>query len=95
MAAAYGRCHQRKAEENEEKQTAKKRDTVLTDVAGKIGSTLGIIAAEAAKVVRPLRAKRARRSRSQAHAPALQETSDSLRPFDAAAHKRAQAGEAE
>jgi hypothetical protein len=42
---------------------AKKRDTVLTDVAGKIGSTLGIIAAEAAKVVRPLRAKRARRSR--------------------------------
>jgi hypothetical protein len=50
---------------------AKKHDTVLTDVAGKIGSTLGIIAAEAAKVVRPLRAKRARRSRSQAHAPAL------------------------
>jgi hypothetical protein len=49
---------------------AKKRDTVLADVAGKIGSTLGIIAAEAAKVVRPLRAKRARRSRSQAHAPA-------------------------
>jgi hypothetical protein len=48
---------------------AKKHDTVLTDVAGKIGSTLGIIAAEAAKVVRPLRAKRARRS--QAHAPAL------------------------
>ena len=50
---------------------AKKHDTVLTDVAGKIGSTFGIIAAEAAKVVRPLRAKRARRSRSQAHAPAL------------------------
>ena len=48
---------------------AKKHETVLTDVAGKIGSTLGIIAAEAAKVVRPLRAKRARRS--QAHAPAL------------------------
>jgi hypothetical protein len=48
---------------------AKKHDTVLTDVAGKIGSTLGIIAAEAAKVVRPLRAKRVRRS--QAHAPAL------------------------
>ena len=50
---------------------AKKRDTLLIDVAGKIGSTLGIIAAEAAKVVRPLRAKRARRSRSQAPAPAL------------------------
>ena len=50
---------------------AKKHDTVLTDVAGKIGSTLGIIAVEAAKVVRPLRAKRAKRSRSQAHAPAL------------------------
>jgi hypothetical protein len=48
---------------------AKKHETVLTDVAGKIGSTLGIIAAEAAKVVRPLTAKRARRSR--AHAPAL------------------------
>jgi len=47
----------------------KKRDTVLTDVAGKIGSTLGIIAAEAAEVVRPLRAKRARKLR--AHAPAL------------------------
>ena len=38
---------------------ARKRDNALTDVAGKIGSTLGIIAAEAAKVVRPLRAKRA------------------------------------
>ena len=48
---------------------AKKHETVLTDVAGKIGSTLGIIAAEAAKVVRPLTAKRAKRSR--AHAPAL------------------------
>jgi hypothetical protein len=48
---------------------AKKHETVLTDVAGKIGSTLGILAAEAAKVVRPLRAKRARRSR--AHGPTL------------------------
>jgi hypothetical protein len=48
---------------------AKKHETVLTDVAGKIGSTLGIIAAEAAKVVRPLTAKRATRSRS--HAPAV------------------------
>lgn len=48
---------------------AKKHETVLTEVAGKIGSTLGVIAAEAAKVVRPLRAKRARRS--QAHTPAL------------------------
>lgn len=47
---------------------AKKHETVLTDVAGKIGSTLGIIAAEAAKVVRPLTVKRAKRSR--AHAPA-------------------------
>ena len=46
-------------EENEEKQMAKKHDTVLTDGAGKIGSMLGIIAAEAANVVRPLRAKRA------------------------------------
>jgi hypothetical protein len=50
---------------------AKKQETVLTDVAGKIGSTLGIIAAEAAKVMRPLTAKRATRSRSQAHAPAV------------------------
>jgi hypothetical protein len=50
---------------------AKKHETVLTDVAGKIGSTLGIIAAEAAKVVRPLTAKRATRSRSHAHAPAV------------------------
>ena len=50
---------------------AKKHETVLTDVAGKIGSTLGIIAAEAAKVMRPLTAKRATRSRSQAPAPAL------------------------
>jgi len=48
---------------------AKKHETVLTDVAGKIGSTLGIIAAEAARVVRPLKAKRAKRFR--AHAPAL------------------------
>ena len=48
---------------------AKKHETVLNDVAGKIGSTLGILAAEAAKVVRPLTAKRGRRSR--AHAPAL------------------------
>jgi len=47
---------------------AKKHETVLTDVAEKIGSTLGMIAAEATKVVRPLTAKRARRSR--AHAPA-------------------------
>ena len=50
---------------------AKKHETVLTGVAGKIGSTLGIIAAEAAKIVRPLTAKRARRSRSHAHAPAV------------------------
>lgn len=48
----------------------KKRETVLADVAGKIGSTLGILAAEAAKVVRPLRKKRPKLSR--AHAPALQ-----------------------
>jgi len=47
---------------------AKKHETVLSDVAGKIGSTLGIIAAEAAKVVRPLTAKRAKRSRAHATA---------------------------
>ena len=45
---------------------AKKHETVLTDVAGKIGSTLGIIAAEAARVVRPLTAKRAKRPRAHA-----------------------------
>jgi hypothetical protein len=94
MAAAYGRCVTSGRLRRMRKQMAKKHDTVLTDVAGKIGSTLGIIAVEAAKVVRPLRAKRARRSRSQARS-GPQETSDSLRPFDAAAHKRAQAGEAE
>jgi hypothetical protein len=88
-------CHQRNAEENEEKQMAKKHDTVLTDVAGKIGSTLGIIAAEAAKVVRPLRAKRARTFAFTSSCSGPQETSDSFRPFDAAAYKRAQTDEAE
>lgn len=44
---------------------AKKQETVLTEVAGKIGSALGVIAAEAAKAVRPLRRKRVKRS--QAH----------------------------
>jgi len=44
---------------------AKKQETVLTEVAGKIGSALGIIAAEAAKVVRPLEAKRGRRARAR------------------------------
>lgn len=43
---------------------AKKQETVLTDVAEKIGSTLGIVAAEAAKIVRPLGTKRAKRSRA-------------------------------
>jgi hypothetical protein len=71
---------------------AKKHDTVLTDGAGKIGSMLGIIAAEAANVVRPLRAKRAEVTSSCSRP---QETSDSLRPFYAAAYKRPQAGEAE
>jgi hypothetical protein len=47
----------------------KKQDTVLTEMAGRIGSALGIIAAEAAKVVRPLRTKRVKRSR--AHSPNL------------------------
>jgi hypothetical protein len=42
----------------------KKQETVLTEVAGKIGSALGVIAAEASKVVRPLRAKRLKRSRT-------------------------------
>lgn len=41
---------------------SKKQETVLTGVAGKIGSALGIIAAEAAKAVRPLGAMRAKRS---------------------------------
>lgn len=44
---------------------AKKQETVLTEVAGKIGTALGVIAAEAAKAVRPLRRKRVKRS--QAH----------------------------
>jgi hypothetical protein len=56
---------------------AKKHETVLTDVAGKIGSTLGIIAAEAAKIVRPLTAKRARRSRAHALAPKRRATASS------------------
>jgi hypothetical protein len=34
--------------------------TLLTDVAEKIGSTLGVVAAEASKVVRPLRMKASR-----------------------------------
>jgi len=46
---------------------AKKQETVLTEVAGKIGSAIGVLAAEAAKVVRPLTSKRAKRS--QAHSP--------------------------
>jgi hypothetical protein len=41
---------------------AKKQETVLTEVAGKIGSALGMIAAEASKVVRPLRESRSKRS---------------------------------
>lgn len=44
---------------------AKKQETVLTEVAGKIGTALGVIAAEAAKAVRPLRRKRVKRL--QAH----------------------------
>jgi len=47
----------------------KKQDTVLTEMAGKIGSAFGVIAAEAAKVVRPLRTKRVKQSR--AHSPNL------------------------
>lgn len=43
---------------------AKKQETVLTEVAGRIGSALGIVAAEAAKMVRPLGTKRAKRSRA-------------------------------
>lgn len=39
---------------------AKHEPTLLTDVAKKIGSTLGVVAAEASKVVRPLRMKASR-----------------------------------
>jgi hypothetical protein len=46
---------------------AKKQETVLNEVAEKIGSAIGVLAAEAAKVVRPLTSKRAKRS--QAHSP--------------------------
>jgi hypothetical protein len=57
----------------------KKQETVLTEVADKIGSALGVIAAEAVKVVRPLRTKRAKRSR--AHSPNLKRrATSSARP---------------
>ena len=46
---------------------AKKQETILNEVAGKIGSAIGVLAVEAAKVVRPLTSKRAKRS--QAHPP--------------------------
>ena len=42
----------------------KQQETMLTEVAEKIGSTLGMIAAEASKVVRPLKAKRGKQSRT-------------------------------
>jgi hypothetical protein len=44
--------------------TKKRQETMLTEVAGKIGSTLGMIAAEASKVVRPLKAERRKQSRT-------------------------------
>ena len=43
-----------------EREMPKKQETVLTDVAGRIGSALGVVAAEAAKMVRPLATRRSR-----------------------------------
>ena len=48
---------------------AKKQETVLTEVATKVGSALGIVAAEAAKIVRPLKTKGTKRSRGHSAAP--------------------------
>jgi hypothetical protein len=43
-----------------EREMPKKQETVLSDVAGRIGSALGVVAAEAARMVRPLATKRSR-----------------------------------
>ena len=60
---------------------SKKQETVLTEVADKIGSALGIIAAEAAKAVRPLGAKRARRSPVRSKNRSKKRTTASARPM--------------
>jgi len=74
---------------------AKKHDTVLTDVAGKIGSTLGIIAAEAAKGCATSESEASKAFAFTGSCSSPQETRDSFRPFYAAAYKRAQTDEAE
>ena len=43
-----------------EREMPKKQETVLADVAGRIGSALGVVAAEATRIVRPLATKRSR-----------------------------------
>lgn len=45
----------------------KREETVLEGMAKKIGSTLGVIVAEASKVVRPLSVKRLTAKRSSVH----------------------------
>lgn len=44
---------------------AKREETMLTEVADKVGSALGIVAAGAAKIVRPLKMKTTKRSQHQ------------------------------
>ena len=56
----------------------KKQETVLTEVAGRIGSALGIVAAEAAKMVRPLATKRARTRTAHSVASAVKKSAAKL-----------------
>lgn len=46
----------------------KRERTLLVDVATKIGSTLGVVAAEAGKVLRPLRSNASRVLYAKSHA---------------------------
>jgi hypothetical protein len=56
----------------------KKQETVLTEVAGRIGSALGMVAAEAAKIVRPLATKRTRAKTARTLATAVKKNAARL-----------------